>query len=436
MMPSKADFRGTKKVFSFTLFQLLKNKGNIVSLIFLILMSAAMIPIMAIVNKAAPADIGHSEITGVYISNLSDVEADWDQIARIDGFFAGVPFKEEDGLTEDDLGMREVLLTVDGSAAGGYMLEAVCIPVTDLSEDEVDQLLDAARQVFEQARYEALGIGEEQLAMLTGGFTTSVSTVEEYENQDKTDFDTRYFLQLAYSIFVMMLSIMSVSYIVRSIVEEKASKLVELLMVSVRPLALIAGKILASMAFVFGMFAAMIIAAAASYVITGQFLDLSAGFATIGGLDLGGLFAALTPLSVISVLISLITGFLTFALIAGLFGSACSSTSETESAIMVPTLIVMLGYIVSCAVSGFDGGPVVVVCSLCPVISVFCAPVQYLIGNIGFGVLTGAWVLQLIVAGLLSLFCAKIYNELIIHRGSRVKLGEMFAMARSSGRTK
>ncbi|MFQ9052626.1 MAG: ABC transporter permease [Oscillospiraceae bacterium] len=45
---------------------------------------------------------------------------------------------------------------------------------------------------------------------------------------------------------------MSASYVIRAVVEEKDSRLVELLLVSVKPMALLAGKILAVMAFTFG----------------------------------------------------------------------------------------------------------------------------------------------------------------------------------------
>lgn len=44
-----------------------------------------------------------------------------------------------------------------------------------------------------------------------------------------------YVIQLVYAIVVLMVSIMSVSYIIRAVVEEKSSKLVEMLLLNVRP---------------------------------------------------------------------------------------------------------------------------------------------------------------------------------------------------------
>ena len=84
----------------------------------------------------------------------------------------------------------------------------------------------------------------------------SQSAEEYFASDQEANWETGYWTQMIYSILVLMVSIFSVSYIVRAVVEEKSSKLVETLLVSIRPLALILGKILAVMACVFGGFAA------------------------------------------------------------------------------------------------------------------------------------------------------------------------------------
>ena len=101
------------------------------------------------------------------------------------------------------------------------------------------------------------GFGGEQVELVNSAFSVQVVTESEYFSRESIAFETKFAVQYVYSILVMLISIMSASYIARAIVEEKASKLVELLMVSVRPLALILGKILAVMVFVFGLFVLM-----------------------------------------------------------------------------------------------------------------------------------------------------------------------------------
>ena len=69
-------------------------------------------------------------------------------------------------------------------------------------------------------------------------------SAEEFLNPQETDWETGFTVQYAYAIVVLMLCLFSSAYVVRAIAEEKSSRLVELLMVSVRPLALLLGKVL------------------------------------------------------------------------------------------------------------------------------------------------------------------------------------------------
>lgn len=203
-------------------------------------------------------------------------------------------------------------------------------------------------------------------------------------------------------------------------------------MVSVRPLALIVGKILAAMAYVFGIFLVFLAGMGISYLVSGMFMDVSAISDMIGGMGIGRGMLNLGPETLAVILISLLLGYFTFAIIAGLSGTGCSSMDDVQSASTLATLLIMLGYMASIFISSLGSGSegVVLFSSLCPVVSVFCAPVQYITGHISFWILLLSWVIQAAVVTLLALFCAKIYHSLLLHKGGRVKLGQMIAMAR------
>lgn len=93
-------------------------------------------------------------------------------------------------------------------------------------------------------------------------------------------------------------------------------------------------------------------------------------------------------------------------------------------------LIVMGGYLVSCVVGVVPshGWP----CS--PRSARFSRSsarrVQWAAGNVPLAVLLASWALQLIVIAALMLLCARVYRELIVHRGSRVKLKQLLKMAK------
>lgn len=261
--------------------------------------------------------------------------------------------------------------------------------------------------------------------------SVSYSIVSRSEHLGGGNDGSGYMIQIIYSVLVMMFSVMSVSYIVGAVAEEKASKLVELLMVSVKPLALIVGKILSVMLYML-LFIALIIACfALSNSLCARFLGASVTLmAGAGGVSaLSGIGAG----DIAAVLVSLVLGYLTFAIAAGLFGAGCSSTEDIQSAAGGCTIVIMFAYLASVVV-GAVGGVLSTVCSLVPVLSVFCAPVQYAMGGLSLPLLCLSWVIQAACAFALAVLCARIYAGLLIYRGERVKLRQMLRMARIGGR--
>ena len=165
----------------------------------------------------------------------------------------------------------------------------------------------------------------------------------------------------------MMVCLMSASYVIRAVVEEKDSRLVELLLVSVKPMALLAGKILAVMAFTFGWLLAML-----------------AGFGVSCGLT------------------------------AALMGSDALHRQLSGVLAALPQAAPDVWHLVS----------------LLAVLSIFCAPVQFACGNVSIWLVLLSWLIQAaVIFGLLTL-AARVYAGLIVHRGSRVKWREVFSMAK------
>ena len=111
-------------------------------------------------------------------------------------------------------------------------------------------------------------------------FYTSVMSVDEFMNKDDIGFESRYAVQYAYSIIVMMVCLFAVTYIVRAILEEKSSKLVETLLVSIKSEDMILGKILAVITFIFSAFAAIVVSFVLSFFCCGTTQKLGVDIGT------------------------------------------------------------------------------------------------------------------------------------------------------------
>lgn len=402
------DLSGTGQVYRFTLSQLLKSRANRVTLIIMVLLAAVSMPLTALLGGETPETSDTAGLASVRVDNRTDLALDFSG----DAYWADTDFSA--GAGEPD-----AVVTITGDETG-YQVAVVGSETADAGE--LSQLAETARQAVRDACLQAAGLSSRQLEALTA------STGEEDSHEEG------FWVQYGYSILAMILCLMSASYVIRAVVEEKDSRLVELLLVSVKPMALLAGKILAVMAFTFGWLLAMLAGLGVS-------CGLTAGLMGPGVLQkqLSGLLAAVPRVQedlwqaagvLLVLLVSLGLGYLTMSLIGGVAGACCSGMEEAGEATGPVMLLTMAGYLASCVVGAVSSGPVAVFSTLCPVVSIFCAPVQFAGGNVSFWLVLASWAIQAaVIWGLLTL-ASRVYAGLIVHRGSRVKLRELMSMAK------
>lgn len=402
------DLSGTGQVYRFTLSQLLKSRANRVTLIIMVLLAAVSMPLTALLGGETPETSDTAGLASVRVDNRTDLALDFSG----DAYWADTDFSA--GAGEPD-----AVVTITGDETG-YQ---VAVNGSETAHaGELSQLAETARQAVRDACLRAAGLSSRQLEALTA------STGEEDSHEEG------FWIQYGYSILAMILCLMSASYVIRAVVEEKDSRLVELLLVSVKPMALLAGKILAVMAFTFGWLLAMLAGFGVS-------CGLTAGLMGPGVLQkqLSGLLAAVPRVQedlwqaagvLLVLLVSLALGYLTMSIIGGVAGACCSGMEEAGEATGAVMLLTMAGYLASCVVGAVPSGPVAVFSTLCPVVSIFCAPVQFAGGNVSFWLVLASWAIQAaVIWGLLTL-ASRVYAGLIVHRGSRVKLRELMSMAK------
>ena len=402
------DLSGTGQVYRFTLSQLLKSRANRVTLIIMVLLAAVSMPLTALLGGETPETSDTAGLTSVRVDNRTDLILDFSG----DAYWADTDFSA-------DAGEPDAVVTVTGDETG---YQVAVVGSESAHAGELPQLAETARQAVRDACLQAAGLSSRQLEALTA------STGEEDSHEDG------FWVQYGYSILAMILCLMSASYVIRAVVEEKDSRLVELLLVSVKPMALLAGKILAVMAFTFGWLLAMLAGFGVS-------CGLTAGLMGSGVLQkqLSGLLAAVPRVQedlwqaagvLLVLLVSLGLGYLTMSLIGGVAGACCSGMEDAGEATGPVMLLTMAGYLASCVVGAVPSGPVAVFSTLCPIVSIFCAPVQFAGGNVSFWLVLASWAIQAaVIWGLLTL-ASRVYAGLIVHRGSRVKLRELMSMAK------
>lgn len=427
----REQFSGTQQVFSFTLRQFVRNRANLISFAFTLLVVLLSMPVMAWMRggEVEEETVERTALAWVAVDNQTDLPLTAAMLQES-------PFWAEVRLTDGPSAEADAVATVTGDVNGYTVTVTGTGDEYDLSCLEWDVVA-----CVDRARVAAAGLTQQQMdalwsdydVVLPGAGETGVPE-EDFFTGDEPDMDA-FWVQYGYAMAVMILCMMSASYIIRAVIEEKASKLVELLLLSVKPMALLTGKILAAMLYVFGTLLVMaggwMVSLLAASAIFGSdsvshITDAVSGVLPAveeGGLELLGLAMA--------VVVSLLLGYLTMSVIGGLSGACCTGTDDMSSALSTVILITMTGYVASYVVAALPGQGVAVFSALCPVLSAFCAPVLYACGDISLWLLLLSWLTQILVIAALLWLTGRVYADLIINRGTRVKMKELFRMART-----
>ena len=216
-----------------------------------------------------------------------------------------------------------------------------------------------------------------------------------------------------------MISVMASSQVATSVVTEKSSKVLEYLLTSVRPLALIVGKVLAMLVTVMLQMVLMILAGYVS--------------SKLGGILFGTTTNAITQflspevlenLNFVNILLGLLAaggGLVLYATLAGLCGATVSRMEEASESLTFFTLTALVGAYIGMGAAG----------SLMGVgNNAFVLPGALLVGRAEPWIAVLSIVILLVSVVLLFRFVAKVYETLILHNGKRIKMKELFAISR------
>jgi len=250
-------------------------------------------------------------------------------------------------------------------------------------------------------------VGDERVSTTLVGLL-SVSPQIELLAPDATDGFLRYIVSLGFGLIFLMAALTFGSTIAQSVVEEKQTRVVELLISAIPTRALLAGKVIGNTILAMGQILGLAAIAVVGLTVTGQSALLS------------GLGAPLVWFAVFFLF--------GFVLLASLFAAAAAMVSRQEdigSTTTPLTFLVMAPYFL--VIFFNDNSAVLTVMSYVPFSAPVGMPVRIFLGEaqwweplVSLAVLLATCVVAIILG-------AKIYENSILRMGARVKLAEALA---------
>jgi ABC-2 type transport system permease protein len=293
-------------------------------------------------------------------------------------------------------GKLDALLT-----GGGTPVQVVVKSKLDGGLQSVLQLV-AQRAALDQ-QVTSLGGDPAKVAAAVSTASVSVSALEPPRNSN----GQQLVIGILTSVLIYMALLLNGQAVAQGVVEEKTSRVVEILLATVRPWQLMIGKVIGLGTV--GLIQVAIIAA--SGVIAGTatgVLHLHAGSA-VG--------------TIVWLVVWFLLGYTAYAFAFAAVASLVSRQEEVASAVTPVMMLLIVGYVIGISIlpSQPDSG-LVAVLSLIPVFAPTLMPVRLALGVVP------AWQAALSVAGmvviipLLLWLAARIYRNAVLRSGARVKL--------------
>lgn len=208
--------------------------------------------------------------------------------------------------------------------------------------------------------------------------------------------------------------VMGVQMINQGVVEEKQSRVVEILLTTVKPRTLLLGKILGIGAGVLAVFAAYFVSIVGAFIIAGI-------MPTVGQLATLGVWTFLPTM-----LIWITLAYFTAAAISGAMASMASRQEDLQSASMLLVFGTLIPfYVAMYLVPNAPNSIWTEVLTYVPFFSPYIVTMRVALGQIGWLQQGIAIVITLAAIALLARVAGKIYERSVLHTGSPLKIRQV-----------
>lgn len=438
----KDSVRGWKDVFTFTLTQTLKSKTYIVTLIIMMVIAMVSMPLMnTFLLNGTTEGPEKSAVEKVYLYNMT-LYRNLDFDAELTEAYQHIVFEDTVGdMTALETKIQEeeqnsVILVLVEDEQNCY-IQFMRSPDGSVTNYELQMLGQYVQNAYTKAKVQLLGLTEEQMAF----FDTSVvaySSIVDTENavvlEDTSITEGEYWFIYGMMFVVLMVCILASSQVASSIVQEKSSKVIEYLLTSIRPLAVIVGKVFAMLVVVMVQLIALVLAGFVSTklgeLISGKGNNAITQFMTpemLESLNFGNIVIGLVVAG---------AGMVLYATLAGLCGATASRMEEAGESLTLLSMTALVGFYIgfgaASTLMAAGDNAFVTFALIFPVSSSFLLPAALLVGKADLWIALIAIAVLLLSIVLMFLFVAKVYEGLILHNGARLKFKDVLAMAKGS----
>ncbi len=444
-------FKGWKSVFSFNFKQNTSSKGYVaVTALVAIAIIAAAVLISVLAAKPEEEDgvieTSYCNVETAYVLDLAGMGElrfeEWIP-ALADEYYSCLELVQVENMTKEELAVKaaqeeygEAIGVVIEEKEGNLAVTAV-VPSTSahLSLMDGQEVADLVAIAVEQARFAQSGLSELQYSQINKQVMISVADAGEETNV--VVYLVQYLAPAIFGIILYFLLLLYGQNICQGVSVEKTSKLVETLLTSLHPYALLTGKVFAIVATALLQFFIWVVSLIAGIFAGGMVAEymypgVESGIRVIVEFmrtNIGE--SAFSPVSVVLALITFCCGFLFYCVLSGMAGSMVSRPEEAASAQSIFTLPIVISWLVCYMGTLMEKESLLAVARNIPFTIPFCVPADLLTGAIGIGQGILSTVILLVFSVLVIMLSGRIYKGLVLYNGEKVTMKNVIGILRN-----
>lgn len=455
----KNKLTGLGNIYGFTVVQSLKTKSMKIVTCILCVIALLSMPIITLINGSGEKN--STSIKKVKVVDMTGFQLTDDlEVLKDDDIYKDIVYEEADidyGKMTPDTKMKDIY-EFEEDADYVYMqityfdnifdTEVIYSNDTKVKKSDVTDYCDFVSENFRSIIVKHSNLTEEQLKTVN---STEVITYQEDKELDekaetlKEDESTsraKYWIIYFMTMLVLFALAFGGERVAMNIVTDKASKVMEYLLTSVKPMAVVVGKILASVTVLFIQLGLVVVSLVVSVIVNGLIFSDGKGLAVPPALkrifNINN-FAGLNVYNVLFAILILVGGFIFFGLIAGLAGASVSKLDEIAEGVKMYsfTLVISAYVVLFCVIQGTYEGTSAMryVIMFLPFTSVFIVPAMLITGYMTL--IETIISLAVMCAGLLLMikFVSNVYESMVYYSGAPLKLKDIINISKKKRQT-
>lgn len=439
-------FKGIGKVFYFTMRMTTMSKGwRAVTIVLALILFLVPLTILAGIEFFADEEVPYSGSIGtVYVVDQTD--GDWmpEQLSLYDERFADIIYIScgtyEEAAEKVHTDSQGVVLCIT-AMEDEYSVDMITPDDSAVTEPDADHYLTFIDTIFPNILAQKSGVDMTSLAYSMMPVTVHIlneqPSADDAEETEEDRGPVYEILSIALPYVTVMFMYFFVLFYGQScaqlVVMEKTSKLMDTILVTVKPAAMIFGKIFAGILCAVAQLSLWIIALLLGLSAGGYAAQAINPQSTLNIFKLireSGIFEGMfTPAGIILSLLIIVSGCLLYCSLASIGGALAGKQEDLQSTNILFTMALVISFMVV-----IFGGNVMTTGEMAsagwmhfvPFTSVLITPSRVLIGDVSLLTGTASLLITILFCALIMLFAGRLYTMMSFYKGNPPKLMQIF----------